>query len=104
MSNRQRNSKIFKAASDSTHSKAIVSTGVSEVNDQLKWFVIEWLECEQHMVYQQVSIDLSNPETIIWSLGHSDFSTYIIDNIIMANLKLTTETSLSGVICPQSLI
>ncbi len=31
-----------------------------EVNDKFKWFVIERLQRQQDMIYQQVTIDLTN--------------------------------------------
>jgi len=41
-----------------TDPEAVVGTSVSEVDDKLKRFVIEWLECQKNMVDQQVAIHI----------------------------------------------
>ena len=40
--------------------EAVVGAGVGEVDDQLEGFVVEGLEGEQHVVDEQVSVDLAN--------------------------------------------
>jgi len=36
---------------------------VSEVDDQLKWFVVEWLESQKDMVDQQITVHVQNSAT-----------------------------------------
>jgi len=46
-----------------TYPKPIVSTSVCEVNNKLKWLMVEWLECQKNMVDQQITIHIQNPDT-----------------------------------------
>jgi len=38
----------------------VVRAGVGEINHQLKWFVTERLESENDMIYEKISISLTN--------------------------------------------
>lgn len=44
-----------------TYPEPVFSTGVGEVYDQLKWFIVEWFQRQQYMINKKLSIDLPNP-------------------------------------------
>lgn len=37
---------------------------MSEVNNELKWLVVEWLECKKNMVNQEITVHIQNPNTM----------------------------------------
>ena len=44
-----------------TYPEPVVSAGVSEVYDELEGFVVEGLEGEEHVVDEEVTVDLPHP-------------------------------------------
>ncbi len=54
---------FFRISGHQSHPEAIISTGVSEVDDELEWFMVEGFEGQQDVVDQQVRVDLSHPGT-----------------------------------------
>ena len=44
-----------------TYPEPVLGTGMGEVDTQLKGFVVEGFQCEQHVVDQQVPVDLPHP-------------------------------------------
>lgn len=41
--------------------ESVVSTGMGEVNDQFKRFMVEWLQCEENVVDEKVTVYVKNP-------------------------------------------
>ena len=41
--------------------ESVVRARVGEVQDNLEWFVVEGLQCQQHVINQQISVHFSDP-------------------------------------------
>ena len=54
---------MSKATTTVTHPETIVGARMSEVDYELKWLVVERLQCQKNVVDQEIAVHIQNPNT-----------------------------------------